>query len=114
MPEQRCFGCGHPHLSAALETGEQRGSAPGVEMSGDFVEEEDGRFAAALGDQLRMGEHEAQQQRLLLARRRARRGHLLGSVEHHEVGPVRAFGRPPSGRIAVAVGLEDACEIVAL
>ena len=40
-----------------------------IEMRGDLVEEQDRRLAAALGDQLGVGENEAEQQRLLLAGR---------------------------------------------
>ena len=71
--EQRGFGRRHPHLAAAFEAREQRGAAPGIEVRGDLVEQQDRRRAAALGDQLGMGEDEAEQQRLLLAGRASAR-----------------------------------------
>ena len=52
----------------------------GIEMGGDLVEEQDRAAAGALGDEIGMGEDEADQQRLLLAGRgRARRA---GSCRH--------------------------------
>ena len=60
---------GHPHLAAAFEASEQRRAALRIEVGGDLVEQQDRRLAAALGDQLGMGEDEAEQQRLLLAGR---------------------------------------------
>ena len=48
----------------------------GIEVRGDLVEQQDRRLAAALGDQLGMGEDQAEQQRLLLAGRGARGRHV--------------------------------------
>ena len=70
MPSnKRGFGRRHPHLAAAFEPGEQSRAALGIEMRGNFVEQQDRRVAAALGDQFGMGEDKPEQQRLLLAGR---------------------------------------------
>ena len=53
----------------------------GIEVGGDLVEQQERRLAAALGDEVGMGEDEAEQQRLLLAGRGLRGGHVLGAVE---------------------------------
>ena len=58
--EQLGFGARHPHLAAAFEAGEERGAALRVEVRRDFVEEEDRGLLAPVGDQLRMGENEAE------------------------------------------------------
>ena len=76
--EQRGLGRGHPHLAAAFEAGEQSGAAIRVEMGGNLVEQQDRRSAAPFGHQFGMGQHEAEQQCLLLAGRSARRGLGLG------------------------------------
>ena len=49
----------------------------GIEMGGDLVEEEDRAAAGALGDEIGMGEDQADQQRLLLAGRAERGGLVL-------------------------------------
>ncbi|HEU4705514.1 MAG TPA: AAA family ATPase, partial [Sphingomicrobium sp.] len=67
--------------------------------------------AAALRDQLGMGEHQAEQKRLLLAGRAQRRRHRLGAVGDEEVLAVRAARCPPGGRIAAATGLEQGGEV---
>ena len=59
--EQRGFGRGHPDLTIAFQPGEQRGAARGIEVGSHFVEEEDGRSAAAFGNQFGMGEHQAEE-----------------------------------------------------
>ncbi len=57
-------------------------------MRGDFVEEQDRRRPAPVGDQVCVGEDETQQQRLLLARGGLRGGHGLGVVDDVEILPV--------------------------
>ena len=66
-------------------------------MRDDFIEQQQRRKPRHLGDQSRMREHEADQQRLLLAGRGLRRRDALRAVEHLEVGEVRCrrwCGRP--------------------
>ncbi len=65
--EQRRFGGRHPHLTAPFEAGEQCRAALRIEVRRNLVEQQDGRLAATVGDQLGMGEHQPEQQRLLLA-----------------------------------------------
>ena len=67
--EQGRLGRGHPNLLVALEPVEQGGAPVGVEMGGDLVEQQDRRSPPSFRDQLGMGQHEAEQQRLLLAGR---------------------------------------------
>ena len=50
-------------------------------MRGDLVEQRERRDAAHVGDEPRVGEHEADQQRLLFARRGLRGGRVLGAVK---------------------------------
>ena len=57
---------------------EQGGAADRVEMGGDLVEQQDRAAPAALGDEIGMGEDQADQQRLLLAGRAERGGLVLG------------------------------------
>ena len=70
--EQGGLGRGHPHLPAAFEPGEQCGPAGGVEVGGNLVEQQDRWRSALVGDQLGMGEDQAEKQRLLLAGRALR------------------------------------------
>ena len=65
--EQRRFGRRHPHLAAPFETGEERRAALRIEVGGDLIEQQNGRFATALGDHLGMCQHEPEEQRLLFA-----------------------------------------------
>ena len=50
-----------------------------------------------------MGQHQADQQGLLLAGRGGGGGHVLGAVAHHEVGGLGAGQRPAGGAVAKAV-----------
>ena len=50
--EQHRFGCRHPDLAAAFKPVEQGSAAGRVEMGGDFVEQQDRRCAAKVGDEL--------------------------------------------------------------
>jgi hypothetical protein len=72
-------------------------------MGGNLVEEQDRRFAAALGYEDGMGEHQAEQQRLLLAGRGARGGHALAAMGDGQILPVRAFGRTSRRNVARAI-----------
>ena len=75
-------------------------------MGGDLVEEQDRAAAGALGDEIGMGEDEADQQRLLLAGRAERRRLALAEMGDDEIGAVRA-GEGAAGRgVAGAAGGE--------
>ena len=66
------IGAGQEHLAAeSLQRVEQGGAPARIEMRGDLVEERERRDAGHVGDQPRVREHEADQQRLLLAGRGA-------------------------------------------
>ena len=69
VAEQLGLGRGHPHLPVPFEPGEQSGAAARVEMRGDFVEQQDRRRPTAAGDELGVGQDDAEQQRLLLTGR---------------------------------------------
>ena len=60
--EQGGFGPRHPHLPTTGKPFEQGGTAGGVEVRGDLVEQQDRRDSAALGDEFGMGEDEPKQQ----------------------------------------------------
>ena len=108
--EERVFGAGHPHLAAACEAGEQRGAAGWIEVCGNLVEEQDGGLAGAFGDEVGVGEDDAEQERLLLAGRGERGRAALVEVGDDEVDPVGPAERAPGGGIAGAalgeVGLQ--------
>ena len=60
--EQRGLGPGHPDLAVAgLEPLEEGRAAARIEMGGDFIEEEDRRRAAGIGDQRGVGENKTKQ-----------------------------------------------------
>ena len=94
-------GAGQEHLAAdPLERLEQRRAATRIEMRGHFVEQRQRRHAAHFGDQPRMGEHQADQQRLLLAGRGLRGGRPLGAVPDQEVGDMRTDQRATGSGVA--------------
>ncbi len=62
-------------------------------MGGAFVQQQDRHDAGHVCDELGVGQHEARQQRLLLAGGTERRFHILRPVAHGEVGAVWAFQR---------------------
>ena len=73
--KERAVGAGHPGLGAqGPEFGEQRGAPPGVQMGRDFVQKQDGGGAAFFALKTRVGEHDGDQTRLLLAGRAERGG----------------------------------------
>ena len=67
--EQGSFGRRQPHLAPPFEPREQGRTPDGVEMGGDLVQQQQRRLAAAFGNEIGMSEHQAQEQRLLLAGR---------------------------------------------
>ena len=102
--ERRRIGAGHPHLRVERrERIVERGAASRIEMRDDFVEQQQRRKPRHLGDQSRMREHEADQQRLLLAGRGLRRRDALRAVQHLEIGEMRPVGGAAGGGIARAV-----------
>src|SRR3546814_16145577 len=82
-------------------------------MGGDLVEEEDGAAAGAFGDEIGMGEDEAEQQRLLLACRAEGGGLVLAEMGDGEIGAVRTSKGSPGGGVAGAARGEVADEIAA-
>ena len=58
-------------------------SAGLIEMGGNLVEKDEGSGAGKLADQPRLGEHEAEQKRLLLARGAVACGRIVGAVNHY-------------------------------
>ena len=72
-------------------------------MSDDLVEQQHRREARHLGEQSGMGQHEADQQRLLLAGRGVGGRDVLGGIDDREVGQVRSVERAASGGVAGAV-----------
>ena len=68
LGEGRRIGPGHPDLGAERgQFGEQCGAAAGVEIRYHLVEQQQRRDAGHLGDQIGVGQHQADQERLLLA-----------------------------------------------
>ena len=97
-------GAGQEHLAAeALERVEQRGAAARIEMRGDLVEQRDRRDARHVRDQARMGEHQPDQQRLLLAGRGAGGRRVLRPVPDGEIADMRADQRAAGGGVAAAI-----------
>src|SRR5205085_1093680 len=110
--KQGGIGAGQPSL--ALKPGEQleqRLAACGVEMGGDFVEQQDRRFAAKLALQAGLGQHDRDQERLLLAGRGLLGGDALLGMDSPEVGAVRtprgAAGERAGGTMLRQAGLES-------
>ena len=85
---------------ASSEPVEQGGAADGIEMGGDLVEQQDRAAFTALGDEIGMGEDQADQQRLLLAGRAEGGGLVLGGVGDEEIGAVRAGEGAAGGGVA--------------
>ena len=104
--KQSRFGCGHPHLPASFEPGEQRSAALRIEMGRNLIQQEDRRFSAPISDQIGVAKDESEQQRLLLTGRRLRGWYLLGAMEHGEVLPVRPFDSAARGGITRTVGAQ--------
>ena len=96
LGKQRRIGAGHPHLGAELrEFRVQRRAPRRIEMRDHLVEQQHRREAGHLGDQTRMREHEADQQRLLLAGRGFGGGDAFLRID-------RPKGRSDAGRRASA------------
>ena len=94
--EQFGFGRSHTYLPA-LEAIEQSGSALGIEVGSDLVEQQD-RGSPRRSATSSAGEDEAEEQRLLLAGRAARRAFLiLWETAVLAVGPMSALPQPRRG-----------------
>ena len=64
------LGARQPNLTATLfQPFEQRRTARGVEVGGNFIEEEDRAAFDGFGDEIGMREDDAEQERFLLAGR---------------------------------------------
>ena len=85
--EQAGLGPGHPDLPARLpQPFEQSGAAGRVEMGGNLVEQKDRPPAGAFGDEIGMGQDQADQERLLLAGRGRGGGLVLAEMGDGEIG----------------------------
>ena len=82
-------------------------------MGGDLVEEDHRGLAGELRHEARLGEHQADEQRLLLAGRAGLRRHLLRRVTNEKIGEMRAEEGAAGGGIARALGGEE-CAIAIL
>ena len=60
LGEQRILGARHPHLTLAGQPLEECRAAQRVEMRGDFVEQQHRRMRHRRGDQIGMGEDDAE------------------------------------------------------
>ena len=89
--EQGCLRRSHPHLSATFEPVEQNGPAIGIEMGRDLVKQQDRCGASLFGDHFRMGQNQAEQQRLLLAGGAAGGGLILGDMGNDQILAMRTF-----------------------
>ena len=95
------IGAGDQRLRRQLhQRGEQRRASLRIEMHRRFVQQQHRREAARLGDQRGMAQDDADQQRLLLAGGRKRRGRAGHGIGQHHVGAVRADRGGSRGRIA--------------
>src|SRR5687767_4273467 len=85
LRERRRVGAGHPDLRAErLELAIERGAPARIEMGDDLVEQQQRRESGHLGEQPGMGEHETDQQRLLLAGRGIGGWDTLGGEKHRQ------------------------------
>jgi hypothetical protein len=103
LGEERRVGAGHPDLaSKRREPLEQAAAAARIEMGRDLVEEHQRRKPAHRGDEARLGEDEPDEERLLLAGRGERGGHVFRPVPHRKIGGLRPDEGPPGGAVAGA------------
>ena len=104
LNEHRGLGAGEEHLAAeARERVVERRTAARIEMSRDLVEERERRDSRHLGDQARMGEREADDQRLLLAGRGSRGRRLLRPMPDQKIAEMRADQRASRRGVAAAI-----------
>ena len=81
-------------------------------MGGHLVEEDEGREPAHGPHQTGMGQDEADQQCLLLARGSGGGGHVLGAVPHDEIGGLRSDQGSARGTVAVPALHQSAAEAI--
>ena len=99
--EGRRVRAGQPDLRAeGLEPIEQGFAALGIEMGGDLVEQDDRRHAGETRDKTGMGEHDAEEQRLLLAGRGVGGGDALRPMDDGKIGEVGSLKRAASRTVA--------------
>ena len=79
-----------------------------------FVQQQDWRHATSLGDQLCMGQHQPQQQSLLLTGRATCCLLILGYVRDREILAMRSLGCSPGRGVTAPVGPERSSEFVAI
>jgi len=102
------IGAGHERLRAELvEDGEEGETAGLIEMGGDLVEEDERRLAGEFCDQPRLGQDQADKERLLLAGGAGFGRHLLRLVADADVGEMRA-GEGAAGRSIAAALVTEA------
>src|SRR5438552_1733604 len=78
-----------------------------VEMSDNLVQQQHRREARHFRKEARVGQNEANEQRLLFAGRGLGGGNLLVRVSDEEIGKVRPFERAAGGGVARAIGFEQ-------
>ncbi len=100
--EQRGVGARHECLKPQAENFvKERTAAFLVEMRGNLVEQKKGRHVAR-GEKARIGEHDADKQRLLLAGRTGPRLAVPDHVTHKQIGAMRAFERAARACVTAA------------
>jgi hypothetical protein len=65
--EEPGFGSGHPHLPTRISQSIEQGNSPDrIQMRCHFIKQEDRATSGLLGHKVGVGEHDPEQQRLLL------------------------------------------------
>lgn len=101
VAERRRIGPGHPDLGTeAAQCVVERGAPCRIEMGDDLIEQQHRRKPGHVLDQAGMGEHETDQQRLLLAGRSIRCCDLLAGVAYLEIRQMRSIERAPGSGVA--------------
>lgn len=109
--EHRPVGARHEGLAAEpIDQIEEGGAASLIEMGGDFVEQQHRGVAGHIPDEPCMREHQADEQRLLLAGRATLGLDVLFPVADQEIAAVRPVQRAARGRIA-GTALGEHCQI---
>ena len=104
LRERRGVGAGHPSLHAELlQLAIERGAARRVEMRDDLIQQQHRCKARHFRQQPRMRQHQADEQRLLLAGRGFGGGDALACMDDGEIGEVRAVERASGGGVARAI-----------
>ena len=106
VEKQRFVGPGQKSLQAKrLDFIEQRRAPDGVQMRGDFVQQQYRiRIGFGTGKSLRLGQDQIENQGLLLAGGTFGGGPALLPMDHRQIAPVGAGQGPPGGGVAVDAG----------